>query len=555
MNDDRSSVRGRLESTVNHLCGAIGPRPPGSEAERRSAGWIAEQLAGLGYEPVLEEFDCPAHGAEAACLTGLGEDLPIWPTQHSPTGRVTGRLQWLGFGEEHLRGDLAGKIGVLLADGSLTQRNRLMERLESAGLAGAIVAGPYADSVTGKAVRPGNAERMLAATVSVRTARRLAGHFGRQATLEITGDRPTPAGTSQNVVAALPGDGPNTLVVCAHYDTAACSGGALDNASGTALLLELARQLAGRQLQATVLLVATGAEEFGADDACGLGAKDLFARRIDGLGHLIGCFAVDAVGDRLGVRHLRVAGPAPFRSAVPTFPNVARTDRRMTSCDAGSAYHFGLASVSMIDEYVHSPYFHGPEDTPELLDFDAMVEMLGVCGEIVAALASQPPPQRHVRSGELLVRPARWDDIGAMCEITREAFGPYSLYRMREEFFGEPLGGQTWDHHKAQAIRDGARRALDWHVVAEIGGQVVGYASYLLDGDRQIAHVGNNAVRCAFQRRGIAKAMQREVMARFAEEGFGRWSVATLENDVPAQKLYAGMGFREITRMITYLRK
>jgi len=68
-----------------------------------------------------------------------------------------------------------------------------------------------------------------------------------------------------NIEWVLPGtevDGP-LIVVCAHYDTVPYSGGADDNGSGVAVLLELARRSAGRSLPAELRLVWFDAEEVG----------------------------------------------------------------------------------------------------------------------------------------------------------------------------------------------------------------------------------------------------------------------------------------------------
>lgn len=50
-----------------------------------------------------------------------------------------------------------------------------------------------------------------------------------------------------NVVAELPGKGPETVVIGAHYDVAKGTPGADDNASGVAGVLELARRFAGME--------------------------------------------------------------------------------------------------------------------------------------------------------------------------------------------------------------------------------------------------------------------------------------------------------------------
>lgn len=71
-------------------------------------------------------------------------------------------------------------------------------------------------------------------------------------------------GESANVVALPPGLDPAAerhLLVGAHYDTVPASPGANDNASGVAVLLEVARVLAGRPAKLPVAFVAFGGEE------------------------------------------------------------------------------------------------------------------------------------------------------------------------------------------------------------------------------------------------------------------------------------------------------
>ncbi|GAB2866751.1 M28 family metallopeptidase [Nocardioides pacificus] len=74
---------------------------------------------------------------------------------------------------------------------------------------------------------------------------------------------PVAAGRSFNVVATPPGFDPAApyVVVGAHLDTVAVAPGAEDNASGVALLLELARLAAAEETRLPAVLVAFGAEE------------------------------------------------------------------------------------------------------------------------------------------------------------------------------------------------------------------------------------------------------------------------------------------------------
>ncbi|WP_206810623.1 M28 family peptidase [Paradesulfitobacterium ferrireducens] len=69
---------------------------------------------------------------------------------------------------------------------------------------------------------------------------------------------------SQNIIAELPGTHAESIVLGAHYDSAGLSApGAVDNASGAGVLLELARVLSAEPHEDTYQLVFFGAEEMG----------------------------------------------------------------------------------------------------------------------------------------------------------------------------------------------------------------------------------------------------------------------------------------------------
>jgi hypothetical protein len=69
-------------------------------------------------------------------------------------------------------------------------------------------------------------------------------------------------GRSWNVVATQGGEDPVRMLLGAHLDTVAGSPGGNDNASGVAVLLEVARLVAGSASTEGLALVAFGAEEF-----------------------------------------------------------------------------------------------------------------------------------------------------------------------------------------------------------------------------------------------------------------------------------------------------
>jgi alkaline phosphatase isozyme conversion protein len=68
---------------------------------------------------------------------------------------------------------------------------------------------------------------------------------------------------SRNIVAVKPGVSAQQIVIGAHYDSVSVGRGAFDNASGVALMMELADALRDEQTPYALVFVAFGAEETG----------------------------------------------------------------------------------------------------------------------------------------------------------------------------------------------------------------------------------------------------------------------------------------------------
>ena len=69
--------------------------------------------------------------------------------------------------------------------------------------------------------------------------------------------------SSANVIAVKPGDSSQEIIVGAHYDSVGVGKGADDNASGVAVILEVAQRLRKQQTPYTIRFVLFGAEELG----------------------------------------------------------------------------------------------------------------------------------------------------------------------------------------------------------------------------------------------------------------------------------------------------
>lgn len=212
------------------------------------------QLEAAGYQVTLEEFDVQATlGGIATLRLGDGTALDASPLSGSPNGTVQGETVFAGLGRPaDLAGVQASGKVVVLDRGEIT----FAEKVRNAQTAGAVAvivvnneAGLFRGDLGGEPVR-------IPAVSTARESREALQRPRTSVSIEVETNRVS--GTSQNVV-AKPSSAPCTAYLGGHYDSVPAGPGANDNASGTSLLLELAR---ARRVDG-VCIVAFGAEEVG----------------------------------------------------------------------------------------------------------------------------------------------------------------------------------------------------------------------------------------------------------------------------------------------------
>jgi Zn-dependent M28 family amino/carboxypeptidase len=239
-----------------------------------------------------------------------------------------------------------------------------------------------------------------------RAAALIADHLREAGAEGVTVQRPW-----RNVVGTIPGAGPGTVVVGAHYDTKDDVGagfeGANDGASGVAVVLELARSLPRPLPGPSVALVLFDAEEargerpYELDGARGSHQYVAYARA----GGRQGAAPLDRIRamvlfDMVGDCELRIpleANSDPGLYALFADAAVERTGGRAPFEGRAGAIaddhvpflDAGVPAVDLIDfEYGPGPapgaYWHSPEDTEDKV----CAESLAAVGE--AALAAIP---------------------------------------------------------------------------------------------------------------------------------------------------------------------
>ena len=153
-------------------------------------------------------------------------------------------------------------------------------------------------------------------------------------------------------------------------------------------------------------------------------------------------------------------------------------------------------------------------------------------------------------SQQILIRQAQEADLEAIYRINL-TWGEASMAYLLEQRYG-PIGDEPAAVFKARTMDETCRRHLEDLLVAEVDGQVAGYALVLVDERRKVGTVGENAVDPAFRGHGIGTALQRRVQQVFRERGMRYAHVTTMVHDHPARRVYEKMGFEEYARSIHY---
>jgi hypothetical protein len=173
-------------------------------------------------------------------------------------------------------------------------------------------------------------------------------------------------GTSRNVVAWWPDSKKYGMVVGGHMDTARRSPGANDNASGVAVVLEMARISAGREQARLVRFVAFGAEEYGTNGEHHNGSQ-VYVNRLgqEGRKRLGGMVSIDMIGKG---RPLLAATTGMASEVVArTVYNKMRDKvamRYLITCDCSDNGPFERAGIPAVFLWSGSePNHHEPTDT------------------------------------------------------------------------------------------------------------------------------------------------------------------------------------------------
>lgn len=210
-----------------------------------------------------------------------------------------------------------------------------------------------------------------------------------------------------NIVALIEGCDPvlkdEYIVLGAHYDHLGVKrgkiyNGADDNASGSAALIEIARELCGRRssLKRSVIIAAFDAEELGLFGSSAL-VKEL--ESTVGIDKVKLMMSVDMVGWYKASGYLELEGSATFIGGGRILEEKASDCTITVKCkDFETSAFTGTDTQGFAEKGVptlavttglKSPY-HKPEDDAELIDYDGLVKVSQYLAALTEYLASDP---------------------------------------------------------------------------------------------------------------------------------------------------------------------
>ncbi len=174
-------------------------------------------------------------------------------------------------------------------------------------------------------------------------------------------------GTSRNVVAWLPGAKRHPLVLGAHMDTVQGAPGANDNASGVAVLLDIARAVARKKQGYNLKFVAFGSEEYGSNGIHHVGSHVYVNRlRPKARRRIPGMISVDMVADGRPLI-IGTAGIGPSKMARSLYRRLNRKSFNVVyrnTCDCSDNGPFEIAGAPAAFMWSGlEPDYHDPSDT------------------------------------------------------------------------------------------------------------------------------------------------------------------------------------------------
>lgn len=342
----------------------MGPRVPETPASEQARNYLLAEYRQAGYQTELGKFTYPKFEDRGSALTVNGVIIKGRALNRSPAGQLSAPLvvvPSVGRSQDFAAVDVKGAIAIVRR-GEI-RFGQKAQNAAAAGAVGLVIVNTNLDPLYGSLDSEANipvlglsgqqGESLLQNTRTEPPVAKLNVNV-RQKTI-----------TGYNIIAHLPDVKQPKVLLGAHYDSVPKSPGANDNASGTAVIIELARRLANEPLAHQTWFVAFDAEEDGLQGSKAF-VKTAELKFLSSLQAMLN-FDMVGVNDQLFVGGTE----SLIALAQKTNPKLSKIR------DTGASDHepFARAGVPVLFFYRgEDPNYHSPTDTvvdPKLLQATA----------------------------------------------------------------------------------------------------------------------------------------------------------------------------------------
>ena len=368
------------------------PRVAGTASEKTAANFITEQLETYGYSVESQDFQFNHYifpQLVELTIEGLDKSFSPAPFQYSVSGNVTGELINVnnGLPSDYEKIDVKGKIAV--ASISDINFEEIVLNAAKAGAVGVII--NFNDGLVNTGWSLGEHHDNFIPTVALSTGdgKSLVNLMQESksvtATITIEG-ADIQIRESQNIIVTKPSNTSDDeiIIVGAHYDSVESSPGASDNASGTAVLLEVARALENLSTDKELRFLFFGAEELGL-----IGSKkyveEMTKKEIKRTSAMLNMDMAGSV-DAGPLTMFTVDG---FSNAVTdTAKTIKEIPLEFTDRSDHAPFHNAGIDAALFSYFPSEEWYHSPKDTIDQISKDRLDEMASLVTKSVLKLST-----------------------------------------------------------------------------------------------------------------------------------------------------------------------
>ncbi|MBS2968424.1 M28 family peptidase [Metabacillus sp. KIGAM252] len=373
----------KIYSTIAELSKT--PRVAGTESEWKAVQYVKKKFESYGYKTKIQPFTFEGYTAPTKIeLTVGSESFKPGSFTYTVGGKVSGELVLTGLGkkEELLNTDLTGKI-ALIKRGEISFAEKVLNAAEK-GAAGVII---YNNSTGALSGTLGAASDKYIPAVALTKAEgealaaKISGGEPLKADLNVEGGK-VETRTSHNVIATKKpvvskDKNSDVIVIGAHHDSVEGAPGANDDASGTAMTLEMARIYQNVPTDTELRFVTFGAEEVGL-----LGSYHYVENLSDDeISRTIANFNLDMVGskDAGDLVMLTLDGKSNLVTELAQNKSEKLNGEATPFGQGGRSDHVPFAEAGIPAAlFIHNPtepWYHNPQDTIDKISKDKLQDV------------------------------------------------------------------------------------------------------------------------------------------------------------------------------------